>query len=153
MRKVKKIVTIFAIILLIISIIGFAKLTLFSRSGLGGLEDVGWLVVYGVMFLSAVTILILKLFVIIVISYTNKSMKCLKKIAKIDVAILIAFELGTAIISYLLSITDLTSNRLSSILSDISFWGGVVSLCVLIYIMLVCISVLVIRKIKRIKVV
>lgn len=102
-----------------------------DATGWGALESAGWLLISVGAIILAFAILLIKLFIYIVVYFMDKSMKLLKKVAFIAMLVFIA-------------------SLLLFNLFDILFYSFIISLGILVYIGLVSVTVLIVRRVKRI---
>lgn len=115
-----------------------------------GLSTIGfWSVLFLLTFFIAAAILVLLLYIIISVHFINKSMKPLKIIAIIDGVIIIVSDIGLSVLNYFYSIRNFPTNWAVSLGFDVFSWGWIISLSILAFIAIVCISVLIIRKVKN----
>lgn len=115
-----------------------------------GLSTIGfWSVLFLLTFFIAAAILVLLLYIKISVHFINKSMKPLKIIAIIDGVIIIVSDIGLSVLNYFYSIRNFPTNWAVSLGFDVFSWGWIISLSILAFIAIVCISVLIIRKVKN----
>lgn len=115
-----------------------------------GLSTIGfWSVLFLLTFFIAAAILVLLLYIIISVHFINKSMKSLKIIAIIDGVIIIVSNVGLSVLNYFYSIRNFPTNWVVSLGFDVFSWGLIISLSILSFITIVCISVLIIRKVRN----
>lgn len=121
-----------------------------DTSEFAGLSPRGMLsVLFLLVFFIAAAILALLLYIIISIYFINRSMKPLKIIAIIDGVIIIVSDIGLSVLNYFYSIRNFPTNWAVSLGFDVFSWGWIISLSILAFIAIVCISVLIIRKVKN----
>lgn len=121
-----------------------------DTSEFAGLSRRGMLsVLFLLVFFIAAAILALLLYIIISIYFINRSMKPLKIIAIIDGVIIIVSYIGLSVLNYFYSIRNFPTNWAVSLGFDVFSWGWIISLSILAFIAIVCISVLIIRKVKN----
>ena len=149
LKTAQKVLSVLSIVLFAITIIAYIKVRCNDATGWGALESAGWLLIsVGAISLMG-GILLIKLFAYLVDFFMKKSMKALK-----IATILVGVVLITLMCLYGMcsDIIARLPNGSRLCVDNVSFWIFIICIAILLFIGLVSVTVLIVRKKKNIKI-